>query len=121
MIERNRLFAGMALVTLLAGCASDSALSLGDPEEGLKPMPDCKVSPEQAAELAKPHLQRCFELRQQKRPGQMNSKGAHRDMVFVKDDWYYVCRDNYTTIFADFYLPHAVRVHTQTGEVKEPQ
>lgn len=121
MIERIRSVLAVVLLTLLTGCANDSALSLGAVEDGLKPMPDCKISPEQAAELARPHLERCFELRQQKRPAQMKNKDAPIDKVFVKGDWYYVCRDNYPGIFSDFYLPHAVRVHTQTGEVKGPE
>ena len=51
----------------------------------------------------------------------MNSDQKPTDIVTRKGDWYYVVRDNYSAMYAGFYLPHAVKVHAQTGEVIEPQ
>lgn len=93
----------------------------GHTGSGFVALPDCKISPATAAQVAAPHLQQSFDLRQSNRSADMNSDKALRDVVTRKGDWYYVVRENYPAIMTDFYLAHAVRVHTQTGEVIEPQ
>jgi len=70
---------------------------------------------------AKPHLDKCFELRKKGRPEHMNNDDEPIDYITVNHGWYYIMRDCYPTPYKNYYTDHAVRVHTQTGELKEPE
>ncbi|MGE3809306.1 MAG: hypothetical protein AB7K24_31970 [Gemmataceae bacterium] len=112
-------------VALVAGCLSFQPKNkkmkwVGDSRIGFRSPPQCKVQAQEAYELAKPHLERCFELRKKGRPEKMN-EGKPVDYITIGEGgWYYIMRDCYETTYKNYYTDHAVRVHTETGELKEP-
>lgn len=104
-----------------SACSSAPLRFLGNSLSGFDPV-EHKVSPEEAVKLAQPHLETSFKLRMQDRAEDMKSDDPPFDHVTLKGKWYYVVRDNCLgAVNSEFYLPHAVRVHTKTGEVQEPK
>lgn len=101
-----------------SACSSAPLRSLGNSRSGYESVSH-KVTAEEAVRLAQPHLEESFELRKKNRPEDMKSDDPPVDHVMLKGDWYYIVRDNYWAHKSE--LTHAVRVHTQTGEVQEPK
>ena len=125
-----RRFFIMAFVGLLLSCvaawwltrAGETWQYCGSDFEGFKSARGCRVSPSKAVELAEPHLQQSFELRSRDWAEWNSKRMPPHNVVTRKGDWYYVARDDLPpSMTLSFYLAHAVRVHTQTGEVIEPQ
>lgn len=112
------------VVVVFAGCAFDNGhrnVDRGDDGEYL-PVEGFSITPDKALELASPHLDRCFELRQSNRSEDMNNPAKDPvDRIYVQGDWYYVCRDSYPAKYIQFYIPHSVRVNGNTGEVIPPE
>lgn len=121
MILHRALFVGCALAASLIGGCSAPRLVLPDPSGAYGPVKGMKVPPGQALELARPYLDRSFELRRQGRPPSDLDHRRPSDVVVVEGEWYYISRDNHADSSPKFFLPHAVRVSGLTGEVVPPQ
>ena len=108
---------------LVAGCGLTTSARMVHQEESgsYEPVPGMSVAPEEALELAQPYLDWSYQLRLQNRSDRMRSDRPPTDHISIKGEWYYIVRDNYPAIFAKFYLPHAVRVHGETGQVLPPE
>lgn len=84
------------------------------------------VTVERALELAAPHLEESFRLRQQmrSRPSAAGYMALEPEdyITLVGGRYYYICRDNYPYKVQNgfVYLKHAVVVDGQTGEVHPP-
>lgn len=107
----------LLMMIFISGC---SAVTVGNSFSEYKILEGVKIQPERAVELAGPYLDKSFHLRTKNRPPRMLSDRKPYINVMLKGNYYYVVKDNYPAIPTSFYLPHAVKVHKQSGEVIEP-
>jgi hypothetical protein len=111
------------LVLFLAGCGLfiDARGVTRNDDGEFEPIAGMAVTPEEALVRAEPYLDLTFQLRRRDRGEDEMSDRPATDHIAVKDDWYYIARDNYPSHSPGFYLPHAVRVHGQTGQLLPPE
>ncbi|MEW6067615.1 MAG: hypothetical protein AB1610_04920 [Nitrospirota bacterium] len=106
------------LALALAGCEPQS---VGNSLSGYKEVPGAKIQPQKAVELASPYLDKTFELRQKE--SELNRNKDREPIVYVtlKDDEYYIVKENYPAKSVYFYLKHAAKVNIHDGKVTPPQ
>lgn len=106
------------LAFTLAGCEPQS---VGNSLSGYKEIPGAKIQPQKAVDLASPYLDKTFELRQ--KDSELNRRKDREPIVHVtlKDDEYYIVKENYPEKSVYFYLKHAVKVNIKTGKVTPPE
>lgn len=92
---------------------------IGNSQKGFKKVTNYKISPQQALELAKPHLALSYKLRSQNR--NYKSDRPLVDHIIMTGPWYHIARDNYPYKTMHAYLKHAVQIHAQTGRVVPPE
>lgn len=104
--------------SILAGCEPQS---MGSSLSGYKNNPGATIQPQKAVELASPYLDKTFELRQ--RNSDLTRKKDVEPIIHVtlKDDEYYIVKENYPGKSVYFYLEHAVKVNINSGNVVPPQ
>ncbi|WP_028974569.1 hypothetical protein [Spirochaeta cellobiosiphila] len=94
-------------------------LFIGTAEAGFREVADVNISPEEAYELAKPHIGLTYDIRNQVRQYPAD-KGIFRDYLLKSGRYYYICRDNYPYKTYYAYLRHAIVVDSKTGDVTLP-
>jgi hypothetical protein len=109
----------LIFIATLFTCSCATTEYAGNSSSGYLRFAQYRITPEQAVKLAEPYIDKTYELRLQNRHSIM--KGPLQVTVVVRGDWYYVSRDNYPYKTIEAYRYHAVRVHVQTGEVREPE
>jgi len=89
---------------------------LGD-ETKCNSIPGAKISCEKAYELALPHLDKSFALKNR------NQNGEPSDYISQLNDWYYINRDFPVGKSNWFYAggDTAVKINKETGEIIEPK
>lgn len=108
-------------VVAIAYVRSAATRSLGNTASGLEPVDGYAITPQQAVAIAEPYLETSFNLRSRNLlPERRNSDKPPTDWVALRGDTYFVARDNYAAINADFYISYAVAVHAETGAVTAP-
>jgi hypothetical protein len=102
----------------LAGCEPQS---VGRSLSGYKNIQGAKIQPQKAVELAGPYLDKTFELRLQ--DSELTRRKEIEPIIYVtlKNDEYYIVKDNYPAKSVYFYPKHAVKVNINTGNVIPPQ
>lgn len=102
----------------LTGCEPQS---MGSSLSGYKIIPGAKIQPQEAVGLASPYLDKTFELRQWN--SELIRKKDVEPIIYVtlKDDEYYIVKENYPAVSVYFYLKHAVKVNINSGAVVPPQ
>ncbi|MEK7698944.1 MAG: hypothetical protein AAB332_00935 [Planctomycetota bacterium] len=114
----NKTIFLILLTFSLAGCEPQS---LGNSLSGYKEIQGAKIQPQKAVELASPFLDKTFELRQK---DSELARGKDREPIIyvtLKNDEYYIVKENYPAISVYFYLKHAVKVNIKTGKVTPPE
>jgi hypothetical protein len=81
---------------------------------------DIQISPAQALDLARPHLDVIFHLRCHRRMDKHWCQKIPADFITKKGDWYCVIRESYPYKTVLAYWDPCVRVHKITGEVVLP-
>ena len=91
----------------------------GNSHIGYSNFPSNNISPEEAIEIAKPYLDKTFELRTEGR----KEKSEKEPIIHVtlKGRYYYIVKDNYPAKYIGFYLSHSAKVNKKTGEVLPPK
>jgi hypothetical protein len=114
---------GVLIMVLLPGCGiGGGARSVAPNENGaFDPIAGMAVTPEEALEQAGPFLDLTFQLRRRDRGEDAITGRPPTDHIAVKDGWYYIVRDDQSSLSTNFYLPHAVRIHGQTGQLLPPE
>ena len=80
------------------------------------------ISPIQAISLASPYLDKSFKLRIADRPSHLkNLSDPPIDHVVKSGKWFLITRDNCPGTLVYFYVKHAVKVNSRTGEVIPPK
>jgi len=107
-----------AICLLTAGCRSNDYL--GSSHNNFAGFPKRPVSVHQAVRKAHPHLSKTFELRLERC---YRARKTNRPEIWVtlKDHHYHIVLDSCVNYDRGFYLEHAVKVHTVTGEVTPPK
>lgn len=105
----------LASLILLSGCAPTRYFS--NEKIGYKAFPSTSISVQKAIDLAKPYLEESYKLRMGMRKWTLDNNAETITYVSLIDDYFYIVKDNYPYKFREAYLPFAVRVHNQTGEV----
>ena len=110
----------LAINIVLLGC--NKAVYTGNTETDFSHFPkNNKISPQKALELATPYTNDSYELRKRNRSEKYNSMAATSiEYVVLKDNYYYITKDNYPSKLASFYMTYAVKVNKNTGEVIRP-
>ncbi len=105
------------IVFFLASCASVEYFSHS--EKGFDDAPKTKVTIQKALSIAEPYLDITFQLRKEA----MVRSTEKEPIIWVslKGGWYYFVKDNYPSYTPGFYLKHAVKVNSDTGELVEPK
>jgi hypothetical protein len=108
------------LIFLLTNCGTEPK-SVGNSLTGYNTVAEAKIQPKEAVELAMSYLDKTFELRQKNR--ESNKKRNSEPIIYVtlKNNEYYIVKENYPDISVYFYLKHAVRVNINTGHVTPPE
>ena len=106
------------LVFALTGC---EPIPVGSSWGGYRNVKGAKIQPAQAVELARPYLDRTFQLR--KSNSELPRSKDKEPIIYVtlKDGYYFIVKDNYPAKSVHFYLDHAVKVHKNTGETIPPK
>ncbi len=101
----------------MIGCSNDK-LYVGSTYSGFDDFPNTKISVQKAIELSEPYLEKTFELR---KVGRDFVPEKQTDIwVTLKNNWFYVVKDNYPSYTPGFYMKHAVKIHSDTGEIIQP-
>lgn len=108
----------LLLAFILIGCEPQS---VGTSLSGYKEIPGAKIQPQKAVELASPYLDKTFELRQKDSDLDRRKDTEPIIHVTLKDDEYYIVKENYPAKSVYFYLKHAVKVNIKDGKVTPPQ
>ena len=101
---------------------NSSGKDLGNSRSGFHSPENTKLTAQNAIELAAPFLDDSYAIRRKMR-GE-NQANPHREAVTwlsIKDKWYYVTKDDYPSYTPGYYMHHAVRVNSDTGEVIKPE
>jgi len=115
---KNKTILLILLAFTLAGCEPKS---VGSSLSGYKEIPGAIIQPQKAVELAGPYLDKTFELRQQDSDLTRRKDIEPIIHVTLKNNEYYIVKDNYPDKSVYFYLKHAVKVNIKTGNVIPPQ
>ena len=111
-------FSIILFLIMLTGC---EPVALGNSASGYKTIPDAKIQPIDAVKIAQPYLDKTFELRSKSSTLERDKENEPTIFVTLKDDFYYIVKENYPAKSIYFYLAHAVRVHKDTGEIIPPE
>ncbi|MBL7544797.1 MAG: hypothetical protein JNL11_13350 [Bdellovibrionaceae bacterium] len=96
--------------------------NLGDSKSGFtNPPQNVHVDAQTAVQLAQPFLENSYALRRKMR-GEIQQNPNREPVIrlLLKGAWYFVSLDDYPSMTNYYYLQHAVRVHTDTGQVIPP-
>lgn len=107
------------LILGLVGCSEP--IDVGSSYSGYQNVEGAKIQPNTAIELAKEYLNKSFELRKANIDVSRNNDKEPAIFVTLKDDYYYIVKENYPAKSIYFYLDYAVKVHKDTGEVIPPK
>ena len=83
--------------------------------------PENSVSAIKAIKLAEPYLDKTFELRSALRDWPSKEDKEPVVHVVLKGKYYYIVKENYPYKYIEAYLPHAVKVNKNTGQVYPPK
>lgn len=102
---------------LIVGCKSNETY-FGSTYSGFDGFPKTEIDIDKAIELSEPYLESTFILRKKNR----NTNSTKEPVIWVtlKDNWYYIVKDNYPSYTPNFYLRHAVRINSKNGEIIKP-
>lgn len=103
------------LMLFVSGCAPTRFFS--NEKAGYQAFPNTTISVQKAIQLAKPYLEESYKLRLGMRKWTLDNDNEAIIYVSLIDDYFYIVKDNYPYKFREAYLPFAVRVHKQTGEI----
>lgn len=81
---------------------------------------DVMVSPRQAMDAARPHLDMIFHIRCNRRPDKSWCAKPSQDFIARQGDWYCISRESYPYKTTQAYWDPCVRVHVQSGRVVLP-
>ncbi len=95
----------IAFIIPLFGCKEPIFVNITDKVHGVK------IQPNEALEIAKPYLE-------QHGTYNWNQEKKLETYITLKGKWYYIMKTNYPAKSIYFYLQPAVKVQTNTGEVK---
>jgi hypothetical protein len=122
----NKIKILFVLLIATMGFLSCKTVSMGSSENPtkLKNPKENKISPAKALELAKPHLQKSWELgcKSHSDPKHWCVTRANRAIVHIvqKGNYYYLRKTSYPYKTFTAYLYHAVKVHVNSGQVTPP-
>ncbi|MEM7467265.1 MAG: hypothetical protein AAF387_10310 [Pseudomonadota bacterium] len=102
---------------IILGCSGET--HFGSDHEGFGNFPETPIPVEVAIEISQPYLAETFTLRQASR--ETNSNKDPVTWVTLRDGWYHIVKDNYPSYSPGFYLKHAVKINSITGEIIEPE
>ncbi len=113
----------LAVFFCIASNHCAQAVLVGSTAGGWAERPQNRISPQQALEMARPHLPFCWELRCRyvHRGNKHWCSKPPRDFVVEKGRYYYVTRTSYPYKTLEAYVFYAVRIHTRTGELELPE
>ena len=112
-------------VMALAGCSNGPSLRTVVVDEAV---PEMKITPSEALELARPHLDGAFDqIIERREPSEDSGRlpytreGEPITRIMIQGEWYHISQTNIISKNLQSYLYGAVRVHGQTGEVVPPE
>ena len=117
-IPRGRLSLLLLAALLFVSCAE--VRFVGSSAGKLRVLPENRISPAAALDLARPHLARAWQLRCR----HIHHDDRHwcgrapTDFIVQQGDYYYITRTSYPYKTLRAYLRYAVRVHAQDGQVR---
>ena len=106
------------LISSLIGCKS---IPVGSSYSGYENVIRAKIQLEEAVKLAKPYLDRTFELRKLHSDLSRSEDKEPGIFVTLKNRYYYIVKENHPAKSVNFYLDHAVKVHINSGEIIPPK
>ncbi len=109
----------LIVIAYLFLLSCQNVIYIGNSQKGFKKIDRYKITPQQALELAKPHLALSYKMRSKNR--NFKSDRLPVDHIVMTGPWYHIARDNYPYKAIQAYLKHAVQVHAQTGQVVSPE
>lgn len=116
--SRRLWIVAVALLSLCGvGCRSQH---FGTFPDGLSDFPERPISADAAVEAAQPHLDKTFALCREAR-GRDWPDTEPQIRVKLEGDYYYVLKDNYPSMNADYGFSHAVKVNAKSGELTPPK
>ena len=105
----------------IAWNSKTSVTASGNTWGGFDDFPEREITVDKAIELATPYLDKSYKLRLKSRAqtnGDFKTDIIH---VSLKDDFYYIVKDDYPSYTPGFYLLHAIKINTSTGYIIEPE
>ena len=109
----------MIFCIMLFGCKEN--FYFGTTETGFEHFPKKNsISAKKAVELAQPYLAHSYELRKNNLTRKYTISHTPFESIILKGDFYYVTREDEPNKFVNFYIPYAVKVNKNTGEVTKP-
>ena len=120
-MSNKLLLIGITLVSLLFIGVIALMIYMGPGGVYIQPdmtFSDVKVQPQEALQIAEPHLEEHGTYEWQSAKDRPLQTHIVRASSFFSSDWYYIKRTNYPSKSTRYYMHGAVKVHPQTGEVE---
>lgn len=115
------VFGVACLFTLFWILPSGHPKLLGNSKTGFEAVRDAAITPRDAIDLARPHLDLSYTLRRgMRQPSSSPSDRDPLDWVSFQNGIYYIARDDYPSYSPGFYTHFAVTVDSASGVVTAP-